>query len=364
MPSGLQSNLKLLKQRSYRRGIGIFVFDACGYTLAMAGTIALPGPGQRIVSAVIAGLWTTGLLIVGHDACHHSLTPNRRLNRLLGTLAFLPALHTYSLWQYGHNHLHHLFTNRRGLDYVWEPLSLTEYQALSGPSKLWYRFFRTPVGHLFYYPLEIWWKRRFIPQPKYLGEIKTQYWIDFAIVTGWLVTLCMTALVLQSHVTVRSTGLPRWPETLVLTVFLPILVGQMVASTSEFIQHTHPDVHWYTEPALGDWTNRQAQTSVHCRFPGFLDRLSHWIMDHTAHHMQPSIPSYHLRKAQRSVETDRGDQVVTYHWSPRAVIEVLRVCKLYDDQAGCWTDYSGNPTSAARRPKQAAANTEVVRNAA
>lgn len=364
MVSALKPLLKQLKQRSYLCGVGVFVFDACGYSLGIAGTIAAPHLRQRVACAVIAGLWTTGLLIVAHDACHHSLTPHRRLNRLLGTLAFLPALHAYSLWQYGHNHLHHLFTNRRGLDYVWEPLSLPEYQALSWWSKGWYRFYRTPLGHLFYYPLEIWWKRRFIPQRKYLGEIKAQYWVDFAIVLCWLIALATAAVVLRSHVTGQAIGTWGWLEPLAVTVLLPFLIGEMVASNAEFMQHTHPDVHWYSDPATGDWTNRQSQTATHCRFPTFMDRLSHWIMDHTAHHMEPSIPSYHLKEAQRSVETERGAKVVTYRWSIRTLCNVLRVCKLYDDQRGCWTDYSGNPTSASRRPSKPMPNTETTRNAA
>jgi acyl-lipid omega-6 desaturase (Delta-12 desaturase) len=87
-------------------------------------------------------------------------------------------------------------------------------------------------------------------------------------------------------------------------------------------------------------------------------------MDHTAHHMEPSIPSYHLKEAQRSVEAERGDRVVTYRWSFRTLCNVLRVCKLYDDKAGCWTDYSGNPTSASRRPSKVMSDTEITRNAA
>ena len=353
----MSSNAELLrlKQKSYLLGLGTFLFDASCYALAIAGTIAAPHLRHRIACGVIAGFWTSGLIIVGHDACHQSLTPSRRLNRLLGTLAFLPALHVYSLWKYGHNHLHHLFTNRRGHDYVWEPLSLGEFQSLPWWSRTRYRFFRTPLGHLFYYPSEIWWKRRFIPQQRYVGAIRFRYWFDFLIVVGWLVTLSLASVWLRSRISGQPvSGFADWAGPLALTVLLPFVVSGMLMSATEFLQHTHPRIHWYTEPTAGDWIDRQASTAVHCRFPGIMDWLMHWIMDHTAHHMQPAIPSYRLLEAQRSVETERHETVVTYRWSPRTVLQILRVCKLYDNGAGCWTDYTGQPTSDSRRLQSAA----------
>ena len=135
---------------------------------------------------VVAGVFTSLLFVVGHDACHHSLTPHRRLNRILGTLAFLPCLHPFGLWDLGHNRIHHRHTNRRGKDYVGQ-LTPAEFSQLPFLQQLRYRFFRTAAGHYWYYLYEIWWKKMFLPCASDIGGYRTRYWVHLSIVTGWMV---------------------------------------------------------------------------------------------------------------------------------------------------------------------------------
>ena len=131
-----------------------------------------------------------------------------------------------------------------------------------------------------------------------------------------------------------------------MSVLVPVLVSGMLSSTSEYLHHTHPEVQWFTDAANGEWTDRQVQTAIHVQFAAPLDWFMHWIMDHTAHHVQPTIPLYHLREAQRLVQSRRAEEVITYRWSFREMRRILAACKLFDDQLGCWTDYSGRQTSA------------------
>ena len=49
------------------------------------------------------GLAMASLFVVGHDACHGSLTPDPRLNNWMASLAFLPSLHTVTGWKSAHN---------------------------------------------------------------------------------------------------------------------------------------------------------------------------------------------------------------------------------------------------------------------
>src|SRR5271157_3161206 len=51
---------------------------------------------------VVIGL----LFIVGHDACLSSFTASTRLNQTIGQVAFLPALHPFSLWDLACNRTH------------------------------------------------------------------------------------------------------------------------------------------------------------------------------------------------------------------------------------------------------------------
>jgi omega-6 fatty acid desaturase (delta-12 desaturase) len=71
------------------------------------------------------------LFVIGHDACHGSYTPKPWLNKLIGRIAFLPSLTPFSLWDVGHNVAHHGFTNLKGRDQVWVPMSAEEWQSAS-----------------------------------------------------------------------------------------------------------------------------------------------------------------------------------------------------------------------------------------
>jgi fatty acid desaturase len=63
-----------------------------------------------------------------HDACHKSFTASRGLNQTIGRLVFLPALHSFSLWDLARNRTYHRHNNVRGRDYVWEPMASDEHR--------------------------------------------------------------------------------------------------------------------------------------------------------------------------------------------------------------------------------------------
>jgi len=131
--------------------------------LAMAATIRLRYPAAQLLAGVAAGFVIARLFILGHDACHQSLTRHRRLNRWLGRLLFLPSLTPYSLWEVGHNVVHHGYTNLKGVDFVWEPLTLAEYQALPRHRQWLERIYRSGWAPWLYYLVEVWWLRMMFP---------------------------------------------------------------------------------------------------------------------------------------------------------------------------------------------------------
>lgn len=279
------------KQSSYLWGIGFFLFDAAAYALGIYWAIMGQSYALNLFGCVVAGFSTSGLLIIAHDACHQSLTPNRLLNRIIGTISFLPALHAYSLWRHGHNFLHHLHTNVRGKDYVWEPHSPEEYAELSDWERRKYRFFRSLPGHYFYYLCEVWWKRRFVPRKRYLGRIERVYWLDSTFVFLWIISLSCALLLIRGwgdwQLYIRSPGVAI--GVLVHGVALPFLISSMLMSNTEYMHHTHPAIKWYRQRP-GDWSLHQATVSIHVRYLQPVDWFLHWIMDHTAHHLQPTIP--------------------------------------------------------------------------
>ena len=110
--------------------LGLVATDLTLFALLLAATVLLAWPVLQVLTGIAAGLVIGRLFILGHDACHQSFTPHRRLNRWLGRLVFMPSLTPYSLWDVGHNVVHHGYTNLKDFDFVWQPLSLESYQRL------------------------------------------------------------------------------------------------------------------------------------------------------------------------------------------------------------------------------------------
>ena len=91
---------------SHRTTWRAFVLLAIDYALFFAlitGTVVFDAVWAKLLCALAAGFVIGRLFIIGHDACHQSLTPHRELNKVLGRIAFLPSITPYSLWDTGHN---------------------------------------------------------------------------------------------------------------------------------------------------------------------------------------------------------------------------------------------------------------------
>src|SRR5487761_2664695 len=102
----------------------LLVFDFALFFGAIAATVLLTPVWAKIGVGLVAGFIIGRLFILGHDACHQSFTPHRGLNRVLGRIAFLPSLTPYSLWDIGHNLVHHGQTNLKGFDFGWAAVVL------------------------------------------------------------------------------------------------------------------------------------------------------------------------------------------------------------------------------------------------
>jgi omega-6 fatty acid desaturase (delta-12 desaturase) len=136
------------RERSLKLGLAYFSVSLVVYAVSFVAIALVPHWWQRVVVAIANGLAVGILFIVGHDACHGSLTPNSTLNGWLGRIAFLPSLHPYAAWEYSHNALHHGWTNLKGKDPVYCPRSVDEFRRLSKRRQWFERFFRSWAGLL------------------------------------------------------------------------------------------------------------------------------------------------------------------------------------------------------------------------
>lgn len=307
--------------------------------LALTAVIAtVPGWGWKLLAGAAAGLWIARLFIIGHDACHQALTAHRRLNRVLGRIAFLPSLTPYSLWELGHNQAHHGFTNLRGRDGVWVPLSAEEYAALPPWRRALERAYRSGWGPGLYYAVELWWKKLYFPRASEGGGQRAVFARDGALVTAF-------AAVWAAGLWAGAEAAGQSPlQALGFGMLLPLLVWKHLMGFVIYVHHTEPDVAWYDDGAAWAASLPYLGATLHLQAP-VLDALLHRILQHPAHHLDMTVPFYRLREAQRRLQALAPQHVQArrlgwaYYW------QVVRQCKVYDYRQRRW-----QPFPAVRRP--------------
>ncbi|MDF1484614.1 fatty acid desaturase [Ramlibacter sp. H39-3-26] len=346
----IRSWLIPISQRTTLRAFVLLAFDWALFIALIAGTMLLDALWARILCSLAAGFVIGRLFIIGHDACHQSLTPHRRLNKWLGRIAFLPSLTAYSLWDMGHNVVHHGFTNLKGVDFVWAPLTQTEFEQLSPVRRAFERLYRSGWGPGAYYAIEIWWKKMMFPRRAQMGSTyRPVFTKDCALVTGfaalWIAAIVAVAL---------AAGTSVW-LTLLLGFAVPMLFWFNMMGFVIYGHHTHVKVQWHDERAAWQRAQPFVSTTVHLTFPLQIGALIHHIMEHTAHHVDMSIPLYKLKEAQKVLEHLLPERIIIQRFSWKWYFDTARACKLYDFTRQCWTDFKGCATSTPHRLQAQAA---------
>lgn len=316
------------------------------YGVAFVGTLTLSAPALRLLVSLAVGVFSGSLFMIGHDACHGSYTSRRVLNRVIGRIAFLPSYHTYSLWELSHNRIHHVYTNLKGKDFVWTPLSKADFDALPWPRRLLYRCFRTPLGLALYYPLEIWSSRLVFPRREYLDQPRRIYTLDRLLVLAFFLAQLLA-------IVAAGDSASRWTQGALFSLLLPWLMFNWMIGFVIYFNHTHPTVPWFDNQSEWSWSASAVRGTVRLKFPRWTLRFASNIMDHVAHHVDPRVPLVRLKEAQQRIEALLPGQIVVQEWSVSELLAILRRCKLYDYEAHCWIDFQGSPTSPALRSRGA-----------
>jgi omega-6 fatty acid desaturase (delta-12 desaturase) len=299
-----------------------------------------------LAASVWAGIMIGGIFVAGHDACHQALTPSRKLNNWIGRLALAPAWTTRSLWIHFHNRIHHVYTNVIGIDYAVSPLSLALWRRAGGFRRTIYRLYRSPIGFLPYYLIEMWWKAHFLPWDTRVRPQWRAHLPDASFAMLWQVGLVSLIFVVAPRINPDAT----WVHLLVLGWLLPYLAWNTLIGIVIYAHHTHPDVAWCVQQDNRS-TDLHIKGVVHAVLPQPLKMLSSDIMEHNAHHVLPTIPHYHLAAAQRELEL-RFPSIPRMVVLSRQMLGVIKACKLYDTERNCWVDFAGRQTGPihTRRP--------------
>lgn len=281
----------------------------------------------------LAGLAVSGLFVLGHDAAHGALVNGKRLNTNVARLLFLPSLHVQEAWVLGHNRVHHGFTTRQGMDFVWHPLTVADYQGLSMAARLRHRCEWSWLGSGAYYLREVWWNKmiRFDPPAKYAAAIRRDWWL----VMGWAVVALGGSAGLGWWLGGGWLGAALMPLKLVV---VPFLIFTGVIGWTVYLHHVGPEIRWWTGP---EWTRRRAQTesTTILRAPWLLNLFLHHIFVHVPHHVDTRIPWYRLPEAAEAIKAELGDTVVDNQLRLRDYLRTTHACKLYDFDAGHWHTY-------------------------
>jgi len=331
-----------LRQRSLARGVALPAVALAVYAVSIVGAVWLPTFLGRSLAVTAATLLIGTLFVIGHDAAHNSLTPYTRLNRLLARLVLLPAWHPYTSWVHAHNTLHHGGTNLRGKHPDFVPLTKEEYDLLPRWRRLLEKFYRSPVGPGLSYLIGFYLAYILFPAREHQPPLRRQFAFDRLLVLGFVALEILGVYLMARHAS--GLFLPPLPYAIV-TVVLPWVLWVQFMGFVSYIQHTHPKLAWYDDPAEWSFYHVQLKSSTHVVFPFPIERLFNNIMDHAAHHIDPAIPLYHLPKSQRLLEQSCEDHAAVIPWTPRQYWELCRVCKLYDFDRHCWTDFAGHATS-------------------
>lgn len=338
-----------VSSRSTIYGILVFLIVAVLYALTWWAALAAPTWPLQVAAAIANGILATTIFVVGHDACHGSLTASNRLNQILGRLSFLPSLTPFVTWEFAHNRVHHSYTNLRPKDYAWAPFSKDEYDRLPFMRRCFERHYRTLFGLGTYYLVEYWWKHLLFPVRAERQEMKRPmtHFFDLLLVTIFAAVQVGMILFWSS---MQTPGTDFWgPFTsagaLIINVFVvPFLLWNWLMGFAIFQHHNHQSLAWYDDRAEWDFFAAQVESTVHVQMPLVLEWISARIMQHTAHHVNPKIPLYRLVKSQKCLE-EAYPQIVIQIWRLGTLSRTMSLCKLYDYRTHRWLNFAGEPTT-------------------
>jgi len=327
-------------RRSLARGLSLFAIYSALYVFTLIDAVA-PFPLLINLGAAFGnGICIAMLFIIGHDCCHNALMPGRQWNLWIGRLAFIPVVHSVSLWRVAHNQHHHGRTNLKGVDPVWAPMSLADYQAAS-PLRRWFeRGLRSAWGPLFYYHVDIWLPLMVLPLSQSTRIAWKRHLPDtLFVLIGFMATIAGIAALGLMVSPERSVGL-----TLLLGWVIPFTVWSWLAGITVYLNHTHPDIPWFADEKIWSVYNASVLGTAHVKLPIDIFPLYSDVMAHPAHHANVATPVYELPAEQQVLKARVGGDSKEYMLSLGEYRRIVAACKLFDFERMCWTDFDGKPT--------------------
>lgn len=314
-----------LKQPDRTRATGALVVVVAQVLVATAVAAAVWAQGWWFlapVSWVVGSIAACALFVAGHDCAHGSFLRSRRAMEVIGHLCMAPVLYPMRAWKYSHD-AHHRETNRLGggegvyFDNAWSPRSVGEYRRLQEedkPNAMLYRIIRLvpPVGSFFHLLGYHWRPSLYRPhhRRRVTRSIVATLLID-AVVAGVIWTFTGSVLAIAHFWLLPALGFHAW----------------MALYT--FLHHTADDIA-FLEPEQWTPIAGQLDGTVNCLAPRWLSFLHLNIDVHIPHHVTTSVPSYHLRAANKAIQASEfGARMTERRLSVAYLRQTVRTCQLW-----------------------------------
>jgi omega-6 fatty acid desaturase (delta-12 desaturase) len=337
------------------QGYKSFAIDIALYVLGIAGVLYFDGLLGKILAGLVAGQALVNLGSLSHEAAHRSVVRSRLGNKVIAVVSFTAILFNYRLWVYEHHVLHHGRTNTKGNNFL-SPLTLAEYRALPRFRRALYRAYhsQTGLGILLYYLLERWPGVHFYPGSWLPQKFRASAWGYTALLTAYIAAL-LSVLVLVPSAQGHSIA-----ATVICGFVLPYTIWFTTFAMTAFLQHTNPQLRWYRD--VGSMASPAESTAVHVGIPHWMNHITHYVLEHSVHHVSAMIPHYHLKRAQAALAGLVEPHIITMPFTIGNMRDVLRRCRLYDYDAHVWRDFTGAvtavPLDISRKPARPAARVD------
>ncbi len=319
---------KACYDRSLRKNFFWYAFDFTVFLLGMALIFSSTHLGIKLLGSLLSGVGTAMLFVWAHDAAHGALFKNNKFAEILGSIAMLPSLNIYRLWAYGHNKVHHSFNSFTPIDWIWRPLTPTQYQALSWFQRFLYRVERSVFTCAFHYLRRIWWAEMLWFNPGKTPIERRHYRYGKLLVLSYALTATTIAYFFAGGII-----------GILMVVVLPFIVFNYFIAMIIYLHHTHPDIPFFD--LKKEWSHTvgalYCSTIIHCsKISKF---ILHNIMTHIPHHIDIRIPFYNLPRAYQALKKEYGHYFHEYHFKWRDVRNIFKQCKLYDFEKKVWMTF-------------------------
>ena len=315
-------------KRSQLKTLFWYFFDLMFFLFGLSLVFSSSHLKLQLIGGLIAGLATAMMFVWAHDAAHGALFKDSKISEILGTIAMLPSLNIYRMWSFGHNKVHHGFASFSPIDWIWRPLTRTEYQSLSIFQRSLYRIERCFFTCAFHYLRRIWWEQMLCFNPG-KDEQQHRYYRN-----GKLIVL-FYGLVMSVLAYIFAGGIIG----VAVAVILPFIVFNYFIAIIVYLHHTHPNMPFFDLKT--EWSHSVSalycSTIIHCSKISRV--LLHNIMIHIPHHLDPRIPFYNLPQAHKALKDKYGEYFHEYRFKLRYVLGIFKKCKLYDFENKLWTTF-------------------------